>query len=57
MRIITRHPERAVDERWEGRLPDSARPECWTGPTIEAVIGKMDRELGPVPEERYRITE
>lgn len=59
-RIISRHPERAnPDERWEGYLPDCdpEQPEVWPGPNVEAVIHRMNKDLGEVDESKYVITE
>ena len=57
-RTITRHPEADDSHRWQGTIDNPGYPgRVWRDGTIEGVITDMDRDLGPVEESAYRITE
>ena len=58
-RTISRHPESAEDDqRWRGTIDNATyQGRRWSGPHVESVIGQMDKDLGPIEEAHYTVTE
>lgn len=62
-RIIERDRQaeaEAPERRFVGRVEPEPKPETprrWNGETVEVVVGKMDGDLGPWPDNAYQVRE